>query len=79
MDLSRVRVRNGEDDNFHFEALERRVRIEDDRNAWGPAGTPDILLDLVGVSAAVDEDVLDTSVCEELEGIFNQGGVCEWE
>ena len=46
---------------------------------WGPVDTPDILLDLVGVSAAVDEDILDTGVCEELEGIFNQGGVCERE
>lgn len=38
----------------------------------------DIVFNLVGVSAAIDEDVLNTSVCEELEGILNQGGVCQW-
>ena len=39
----------------------------------------DIFFHLVSVSPAVDEDVLDAGVCEELKGIFNQGGVGEGE
>lgn len=60
LDLSRARVRNGEDDNFHFEVLRWRIRIDVGRT---DTYSLDILLNLVGVSAAIDEDVFDTGVC----------------
>lgn len=60
MDFSRARVRKGEDDNFHFEVLGGKIKIE-----AGRTGTYslDILLNLIWVSAATDEDVLDTAIC----------------
>lgn len=39
----------------------------------------DILLDQVGVSAAVHEDLFDAGVREKFEGVFDQRGVRERE
>jgi hypothetical protein len=42
-----------------------------------PFRAVDIVLDLLSVGAAVYEDLLDTGIGEEFEGVFDEGGVCE--
>lgn len=38
-----------------------------------------VLLDLVCMRAAIDKDLLYAGVREELEGVFDQWGVCDWQ
>lgn len=38
----------------------------------------DVFFELVGVGAAVYEDLLYTSTGEELEGVFDERSVCQW-
>ena len=37
----------------------------------------DVIFNLVRMTSAIYENVLNTGICEELESILNQWGVCE--
>jgi hypothetical protein len=42
-----------------------------------PLGSVDVFLDLLSVSTAVHEDLLDARIGKKLKGVFNERGICE--
>lgn len=53
------------------------LQLGEGRGARGPFRALDVVFDEVSVGAAVDEDLLDAGVGEELEGVFDERGVGE--
>jgi hypothetical protein len=53
------------------------LELGERRGLRSPFRTIDVVLNLLPVSAAVYEDLLDTGIGEELEGVLDQRGICE--
>ena len=83
MDLSKVRVRKGDDLSFHFEALLERDQVSDENHgrtpqtSIGEGSSLYILFKLICVASAVHKNILDASIGEEFESILDQWGICK--